>query len=288
MSSISVLGMGAMGTALARTLLKNGHSVTVWNRTRSRAEPLAGAGAKIAESPAEAIAASELTILCLVDYPAARAVLEQAEEALAGRDLLNLTNGTPGDARKLGTWLAGKAAIYLDGGIMAIPPMIGGAGALILYSGSHALFDRHSSALEALAESRHLGEDEGLASLYDIALLSGMYGLFSGFLHASALVTSAGGKAVDFLPLLLPWIEAMSGTLPDLAGKIDSGMHGRDVVSNIAMQKIALGNIVRASEEQGVAPDFMQPMLRLAGDRVDSGGHGDDISAVVEVIRKRK
>ncbi len=116
MSSISVLGMGAMGTALARTLLKNGHSVTVWNRTRSRAEPLAGAGAKIAESPAEAIAASELAILCLVDYPAARAVLEQAEEALAGRDLLNLTNGTPGDARELGTWLAAKAAIYLDGG----------------------------------------------------------------------------------------------------------------------------------------------------------------------------
>ncbi len=54
------------------------------------------------------------------------------------------------------------------------------------------------------------------------------------------------------------------------------------------MQKIALENIVRASEEQGVAPDFMRPMLRLAGDRVDSGGHGDDISAVVEVIRKRK
>lgn len=136
-----------MGTALARTLLKNGHTVTVWNRTRSRAEPLAGAGAKIAESPAEAIAASELTILCLVDYPAARAVLEQAQEALAGRDLLNLTNGTPGDARNSARgWRQGERSIST--GIMAIPPMIGGAGALILYSGSRALFDRHSLALE--------------------------------------------------------------------------------------------------------------------------------------------
>ncbi|MDX0558965.1 NAD(P)-dependent oxidoreductase [Sinorhizobium medicae] len=288
MSSISILGLGAMGTALAQTLLKNGHTVTIWNRTGRRAEPLAEAGAKIAESPAEAIAASELTILCVVDYPAARAVLTQAEGVLAGRDLLNLTNGTPGDAREFGAWLAAKGATYLDGGIMAIPPMIGEAGALILYSGSPALFERHRKTLDALAESRHLGDEVSLASLYDLALLSGMHGLFSGFLHASALVTSAGGKAADFLPLLQPWIQAMSGTLPDLADKVDSDMHGRNVVSNIAMQKVALENIVRASAEQGVAPDFIEPMLRLAGGRIDKGGHDEDISAVIEEIRQRK
>jgi 3-hydroxyisobutyrate dehydrogenase-like beta-hydroxyacid dehydrogenase len=288
MTTISILGLGAMGTALAQTLLRKGHAVTVWNRTRSRAEPLAAVGATVAESPAEAIAASELTILCVVDYAAARAILAQAEDALAGRELVNLTNGTPGDASEFGAWVAAKGATYLDGGIMAIPPMIGEPGALILYSGSSALFDRHRQALDALAESRHLGDDPGLAALYDLSLLSGMYGLFSGFLHASALVTSVGGKAGDFLPLLLPWIEAMSGTLPDLAEKIDSGAHHRNVVSNIGMQKTALENIVRASEEQGVAPDFIEPMLRLAGHRVAEGHAEDDISAIIEVIRKRK
>ncbi|MBP1883458.1 NAD(P)-dependent oxidoreductase [Sinorhizobium mexicanum] len=288
MSRISVLGLGAMGAALAATLIRKGHSVTVWNRTPSRAEPLAGAGARIATNPAEAVAASDLTILCVVDYAAAGAVLAEAQEALRGRDLVNLTNGTPREAKKLAAWAEEKGAAYLDGGIMAIPPMIGETGALILYSGSDAVFERHKPSLDALAESRHLGGDAGLAALYDLALLSGMYGLFSGFLHAGALVASSGRRVGDFLPLLQPWLQAMSGTLPDLAGKIDSGKHSDTVVSNLAMQATALENIARASTEQGVAPDFIEPMLRLAALRIADGHGNDDISGVIETIRRKK
>ncbi|MEY9563760.1 3-hydroxyisobutyrate dehydrogenase-like beta-hydroxyacid dehydrogenase [Sinorhizobium fredii] len=206
----------------------------------------------------------------------------------------------PRDAQELADWVAAKGAAYLDGGIMAIPPMIGEAGALILYSGSTALFERHKPSLLALAEGRFLGEDPGRAALYDLALLSGMYGLFSGFLHAGALVyglfsgflhagalvVSSGAGMSDFLTLLLPWLEAMSGTLPDLAGKIDSGLHDRNVVSNLAMQAIALENIVRASREQNVAPDFINAMRRLTAMRVDQGHGGDDISGVIELIRR--
>lgn len=288
MSRISVLGLGAMGTALAATLVRKGHSVTVWNRTPSRAEPLASAGATIAATPAEAVAASDLTIVCVVDYAAAAAVLAEAQDALRGRDLVNLTNGTPREAKNLATWAEKMGAAYLDGGIMAIPPMIGEGGALILYSGSKALFERHKPSLDALADSRHLDEDPSLAALYDLALLSGMYGLFSGFLHAGALVASSGVKVTDFLPLLLPWIAAMSGTLPDLANKIDGGLHDRSVVSNLAMQTIALENIARASTEQGVALDFIEPMLRLATRRIAEGHGSDDISGVIETIRRQK
>ena len=285
MSRISILGLGAMGAALAATLIRKGHSVTVWNRTPARAAPLEAAGARIAATPTEAIAAGDLTILCVVDYAAASTVLAQAEDGLRGRDLVNLTNGTPREAENLAAWATAKGAAYLDGGIMAIPPMIGAAGALILYSGSTALFERHRATLDLLAESRHLGDEAGLAALYDLALLSGMYGLFSGFLHAGALVASSGRKVSDFLPLLLPWLEAMSGTLPDLAGKIDSGAHNRNVVSNLAMQTIALENIVRASREQDVAPDFIEPMLRLAAARIAAGHGSDDIFGVLERIR---
>ncbi|WP_331371754.1 NAD(P)-dependent oxidoreductase [Sinorhizobium chiapasense] len=288
MSRISVLGLGAMGAALAATLIRKGHSVTVWNRTAARAEPLASAGATIAATPAEAVAASDLTILCVVDYAAAGAVVAEAQDALRGRDLVNLTNGTPREAKKLAAWAEEKGAAYLDGGIMAIPPMIGEAGALILYSGTDALFERHKPSLDALAESRYLGDDTGLAALYDLALLSGMYGLFSGFLHAGALVASSGRRVGDFLPLLLPWIEAMSGTLPDLADKIDNGLHDRSVVSSLAMQAIALENIAKASTEQGVAPDFIEPMLRLAARRIAEGHGSGDISGVIEVIRRKK
>lgn len=54
MSGVSILGLGAMGSALARALLRDGHRVTVWNRTTSKAEPLVREGAALAPDTASA------------------------------------------------------------------------------------------------------------------------------------------------------------------------------------------------------------------------------------------
>nr|WP_260855096.1 hypothetical protein [Mesorhizobium amorphae] len=143
-------------------------------------------------------------------------MIDQAASALPGRTLVNLTNGTPAQARAMAERVTGLGAAYLDGGIMATPPMIGGEHALILYSGSKAAFDAHAEVLEELGAANYLGTDAGLASLHDLALLSGMYGLFAGFFHASALVDSEGIPAGAFFKLLGPWMTAMMGELPDM------------------------------------------------------------------------
>jgi 3-hydroxyisobutyrate dehydrogenase len=64
---IAVLGTGGMGTPIARDLLAAGFPVTVWNRTKSKAEALAGDGAKVASTPAEAVAESDLVLTMLTD-----------------------------------------------------------------------------------------------------------------------------------------------------------------------------------------------------------------------------
>ena len=64
-TDITVVGLGAMGSALARAQLRAGHKVTVWNRDPHKAEPLAAEGAIAAASCAEAIAASPVVIVCL-------------------------------------------------------------------------------------------------------------------------------------------------------------------------------------------------------------------------------
>ena len=111
-------------------------------------------------------------------------------------------------------WVVMHGADYVDGGIMAVPPMIGRQHALILYSGSRRAFDAHSRQLDALATSKYLGEDAGLAPLHDIALLAGMYGLFGGVMQALALTGAAGIPAGEFMPLLISWLHAMQGGLP--------------------------------------------------------------------------
>jgi 3-hydroxyisobutyrate dehydrogenase-like beta-hydroxyacid dehydrogenase len=163
--------------------------------------------------------------VCLLVYDTVHEALAPAREALSGRTLVNLTNGTPEQARAMSQWAVTHGANYVDGGIMAVPPMIGRQHALILYSGSRQGFDTNSRQLDALGTSKYLGEDAGLAPLYDISLLAGMYGLFGGVLQALALTGSAGIPAGEFMPLLMSWLQAMQGGLPKWAEQIDAGDH---------------------------------------------------------------
>jgi 3-hydroxyisobutyrate dehydrogenase-like beta-hydroxyacid dehydrogenase len=287
MANISILGLGAMGHAMAHCLLRQGHTVTVWNRTPGKAASLIVQGAREVKAAADAIAASEITLICVLNYAAANSIIDDAVSSLSGRALVNLTNGTPAQARGTAERVAALGAAYLDGGIMATPPMIGGEHAFILYSGSKAIFDAHVGSLESLGAAKYLGVDAGFASLHDLALLSGMYGVFAGFFHASALVNSAGISASTFLELLSPWMAAMIGELRGYAEKIDSGRHGVDVVSNLGMQTASLDNIITATREQGVATDLLDPMLKLFRERADAGCGYEDISGIFELIRRK-
>ncbi|MDF2709354.1 MAG: hypothetical protein K0R62_5006 [Nonomuraea muscovyensis] len=282
-TDISILGLGLMGSALAGTLLKAGHRVTVWNRSAAKAEPLAAQGAAVAATAAEAVLASPLVIVCVLDYAATRQLLDGAD--LAGRTVLNLTNGRPAEARETAAWVTGLGGDYLDGGIMAVPQMIGAPGALILYSGSPAAFDRHETALTALAEPRYLGADPGLAPLYDLAMLTGMYGQIAGFLGAAALIASERRSVAEFTEsLLVPWLHAMAAITPPMGTQIDAGDHATDV-ANLEVNRVALANLETTFREQGVRPDLLLPLKAIVDRRV-AGGHGaEDLSALVEELR---
>ncbi len=72
---ICFLGLGKMGTPMVKRLLAAGHEVTVWNRTRGRAEELVSAGAKVAETPAEAARGKDAAMTMLFDDAAHEEVL---------------------------------------------------------------------------------------------------------------------------------------------------------------------------------------------------------------------
>ncbi len=74
MQPISVIGLGVMGAALARTLLAHGHPVTVWNRSAEKAAPLVEEGATLAATASDAIAASPATIVCIESHSHTRAL----------------------------------------------------------------------------------------------------------------------------------------------------------------------------------------------------------------------
>ncbi|GAA2452272.1 NAD(P)-dependent oxidoreductase [Streptomyces macrosporus] len=282
---VTVIGLGRMGAALAGAFLAAGHPTTVWNRSPEKAGPLVERGAVRAATVADAVAASPLVVVCVLDYATVHRLLGPAGGALAGRTVVNLTNGTPRQAGEVAELVAGHGAEYLDGGIMAVPPLIGTPHSLVLYSGAPDVFERRRPTLEVLGTATHLGSDPGLAPLYDLALLTGMYGMFSGLLHATALVRAAGVAARDFAPMLSSWVKTMTdAALPGIAAYADTGDHGGEAGSPLAMQAAAFANFLDTGEELGVRPDLLLPLTRLVERRV-ADGHGDeDIHGVLDLL----
>ncbi|WP_369195755.1 NAD(P)-dependent oxidoreductase [Streptomyces djakartensis] len=281
---LTLLGTGAMGTGLARAWLAAGHPVTVWNRTPARAEALAAEGAVVAPSAAAAVAASRLAIACLLDDASVGEALDGAD--LAGRDLVNLTTGTPGEARTRSAWAKARGARFLDGGIMAVPPMIGDpeSGGYVFYSGSPELFEEHRATLAVPAGTRYVGADPGFAALHDVALLSAMTGMFAGITHAFALIRPEKVAPRDFAPLLADWLTAMAPAVHRTAGHLESGDYTEGVVSNLAMQVAGNATLLRTAGEQRVSPELLTPFMALMERRL-AQGHGDeDGTGTIELL----
>ncbi|GAA5120891.1 NAD(P)-binding domain-containing protein [Pseudonocardia adelaidensis] len=285
---MTVLGLGAMGSALARAFLAAGRPVTVWNRTPGKAGDLVAGGATEAAAVEEAVRASGLVVVCLWDHRSVHETLDPVRAALAGRVVVNLTNGTPGQGRELGEWARTHGFALLDGGIMAVPPMIGAPGAFVLYSGPEEAFTTHRETLDALGESRYVGPDHGRAALYDIALLSAMYGAMMGELHAFAMVRSAGVAATGFAPLLQRWMAAVGGLQERTAQLVDARDYTRDVVSNLGMQAAAYHNLIDAAHEQGVSPELLAPLHPLMLRRAAEGHGHEDNAGLIELLFTRR
>ncbi|MFF9868236.1 NAD(P)-dependent oxidoreductase [Streptomyces sp. NPDC013953] len=285
-TSLTVLGLGAMGTALARTWLAAGHSLTVWNRTPSRAAALGEEGAAVAGSVSDAVAANRLVVACLLDDASIGEAL--AGVGLAGKDLVNLTTSTPAEARTRAAWAHERGARYLDGGIMAVPPMIGvpEAAGYVFYSGSRELFEQHRETLGVPAGTRYVGEDAAFAALHDVALLSAMYGMFAGVSHAFALIRDEDIDPVTFAPLLADWLVAMAPSVHQTAEHLRTGDYTQGVVSHLGMQVAGIPTFLSTAEEQKVSPELVSPFFELMRRRLAEASGDESLTGVVDLLRR--
>src|SRR6516165_7726733 len=165
--AITVIGLGNMGSALARRFLAGGHPTTVWNRTAAKAEPLRAAGATVAPNAASAIASTPISVICLERHDHVVEILQAAdpEKVLAGRTIVNLTLGTASDARSLAAWLTECGARLLDGMIHNYPADLGTPSSLISYAGERSVYDANQALLSAIAPARYLGPDIAAANV---------------------------------------------------------------------------------------------------------------------------
>ncbi|ANN17852.1 6-phosphogluconate dehydrogenase [Amycolatopsis orientalis] len=282
---ITLIGLGPMGQAMVRVLLENGHGVTVWNRTAARADDVVAAGAVRAETPADAVSASELVLLSLTDYAAMYDILGKAEDALAGKVIVNLSSDTPEKTREAADWVKARGGRFIAGGVMVPAPLVGKEEAYVFYSGPQEVFEKHRDTLALIGRADFLGEDVRLAQLFYQAQLDIFLTSLSVFLHASALVRSAGEPVAKFVPYAKDNFGMLAYYLEDAAKQVEEGEHPGDE-ANVTMMGATADHIVQASRDAGI--DVALPeAIKSHYDRAIAAGHGrSSWTSLYEIIKK--
>jgi 3-hydroxyisobutyrate dehydrogenase-like beta-hydroxyacid dehydrogenase len=286
MTPITIIGLGAIGTAVAKAFIAAGHATTVWNRTATRTEPLEDLGAVRATSIREAVSANSVIITALTTFEATREALEPAAAELAGRTVITLNSGTPAGARETAAWLDKHSAEYLAGAVKNVPSAVGLPDTLLYYSGDKATFDRCEQTLKVMGgDTVHLGTDPDLAALYEFAVGGMLLPALLGFFQGAALVTSRGLEASTMVRYSQKWLEMIVQLLPSLAHTIDTRDYSNpESALGLFHEGIAYDHEV--GREGNIDVSWQEPMHDLLRKAVADGRADQSIASLVELLRK--
>ena len=285
MTDVSLIGLGPMGIALARAL-QSGHTLTVWNRTAERAEPILNQGTVLAPSALAAVQASPVVLVCVADYAASRSILATpgVADALRGKVLVQLSTGTPQDARD--DWAALSGVAYLDGALLATPSQIGRPDTPLFISGEERALAKCRPVLEAVAGNiLYMGEPIGNAAAWDLATLSCMFGAMSGFFHGVRICESEGLKVNEFSQM----IGAISPVLGEMISAEGEAIHaGRYGEPESSMATCAGSGrlFVKQAREAKLDASFPDFLMGLFDRALGAGLANERLAAMIKVLRQ--
>jgi 3-hydroxyisobutyrate dehydrogenase-like beta-hydroxyacid dehydrogenase len=280
-TDVSVIGAGAMGSALVEVFAAAGAEVMVWNRTETKAEALSGPRVRVARSVAEAMASSPLVIVSVSDHEAARSLVVAAGVGLEGRAVASTSPVDPDQARSLDTAVAAAGGHYLD---LAIPRSDGqvrvGAG-VFLVSGHRAAYEANHELLDRIGTATFVDDAPGAAYVSGLAVILAYLPMAVGLLQGLRICRQHDvplewfeRTALDFYPFQL------RSLLDQVAGKIDPSAGHAGSVDAMAAWAAELAVSLRAMGLDAGMFDALQRLFVAASD----AGHGDaDWTSIAEV-----
>lgn len=284
---IAFLGIGLMGSRMARNLLAAGHPLTAWNRDKSKADSLIAQGAIVADSAAAAVRDAGTVITMLANGPAVDSVLfgpgGAAAKIAAGALVIDTSSAPPDLARTHAKVFAARGIDYLDA------PVSGGtigaeqATLAIMVGGTPATFERAAPIFATLGRATLVGPAGAgqLAKLANQAIVAVTIGAV-----AEALLLAAAGGA-----------DPAAVRQAILGGFADSRvleLHGNRMILRDFIpggpadhQVKDCATIVATAKAAGLTLPFAETALALFRDLVAHGGARYDHSALVLELERR-
>jgi 3-hydroxyisobutyrate dehydrogenase-like beta-hydroxyacid dehydrogenase len=287
MSNVTLIGLGAMGSALAKALVDGGHATTVWNRSQSGIDRAVSMGATGAANIVEAISASDVLLVCMSNYTATRSILDtdEARRHLAGKTLVQMGTGTPSEARENESWMKDMGGDYLDVTIAPYPEGIGEPEGRFFICGSESAYKLSLPYLELFGgDLRYLGENVGAANTLDLGELTYSIGQYIAFAHAARICEAEGVQMDQFAALFKEGEPAHN-----LADMVHSDNYEVGAIHPGASVNTWEGCIkliqdhARLKKLNSEIPDFYSDLFNRA---IDSGYGEEDVAAIVKVLRQ--
>ena len=281
MSDVSMIGLGAMGTALARTLLEAGYSVTVWNRTGEKAEALVAAGASRVLSVKAAVKASPATIVCIATPAQTIELLNSIAPSLQDKTVIELSNGTADEAQSLSELLTKNGSRWLIGTIHSYPSAIGKSDTVLTMVGEEEVWEIWKPVIKTLGgNSSHVGTEPRVLAPLAAALFTARQGWMFGMIYGGWLAKRVGiplGAYADQLRISLgvleSYYESFSETVPE--SNFDNTQ------ASLATHADAYDVFLKVFQDNGVPSELPQLYSDLAHKGLDAGLGGKALTALV-------
>jgi 3-hydroxyisobutyrate dehydrogenase len=284
---IGFVGLGIMGSRMAANLRRAGYELTVYNRTRERAEAWAAEhGGTVADTPAEVGAASDVVITMVVDGAQVTEVLlgedGVGQGAAAGTLCVDMSTIAPGDSRRIAAALAEREIGFVDAPVTGSSPKAEDGTLTIMASGAPANVQRAQPLFEAMGELIvHVGDEVGLGEM--VKLINNAVAAANAHTLAQALVVGrATGVDLDALTQVM---SAGSGGSAMLALKAGP-MREHDYSTLFKLDHMLKD--VRLCLEEGQAAGVPFPAAAAVREALTAGagrGLGDaDFAALLEAV----
>lgn len=201
---VGVIGTGLMGEAMVERLLAQNLAVMAYNRTKSKLTSLQKAGAEVADTPREAIAGSDCTILMLADAQAIAQVIFSEETVTSLRDRTIIQMGTiaPAQSRDLQAKIVAAGGNYLEAPVLGSIPQVKSGELLVMVGASESQYQQWLQLLQHFGEEPMLIGSVGKAAALKLALNQLIAALTTGFALSLGLIQREEVDVEQFMQVL--------------------------------------------------------------------------------------
>ena len=281
---IAFLGIGIMGTGMVRSLLRNGHDVTVWNRHEEKAKPLAADGARVESSSAAAVADADVVITMLFDEPAVSAIApEFLDSMMDGAIWMQCSTVGPAGIRRLERLAIEHSVEMVDAPVVGTKKPAEDGTLVVLVSGDSDRIDQLEPVLSAIASKTvRVGSEIGAASGLKLACNAWVASLTVATAQSLAMCEAFGLDPKMFLSTI-----AGSPTDTPYAHLKGAMMIERDYTPSFAVDGLLkdLALMVDAVDGTDVSVRLVLPLYEAFAASSASGHHKDDIASVITSFR---